>query len=732
MKRLPFAMLLGFILCSSPLAAQAIDLTALPMYVREVQGNFEFEWTLRPPEELGDQWLKVEPSPGYRPIIIRDLQLPGSSGGDLIPVAGSPYKEYAVACSFIMAQGNAILGAPEGIAMFLAHIGTNWEIYLNGYKIRSELFLGDNGRINRERNLRGFVIQLDKRYLNIGADKPNVLVFRIFGDPKSDRTGFNMGGPYLIDSAKAIGDLTNESLDLMFMGIYFFFALYHMILFAMRPKNKTYLVYGIATLVLTVYLLMRSYLVYDYILDTYWIKVVEYASFAMLMPTFALFFDNAIRGKSTLATKILLAFSGTCAIVMVTPLREFGLKVYQYSLLVALGYIFVWDLAIPLGKTFMTTFRERTGGIAGRLFWSIGHTLIGSDVGKLFLGTLVVAFTASYDLFASIAGASVVSSRYGFLFLVFGAAAVLGAQFIKVYHDVEELNVTLEKKVEDRTAQLAKAMDEQTVLNGELASINGKLTSAMDIAAKDMRMAMHVQQGLFLREAPHTEDWEIAFEFHPATGVSGDFYDFFSKGHKLTGVIVGDVSGHGIASGMITVLAKSIMFRRFSQGHSFSLGRVIEQANHELVRELSSVDNYLTAVLLRLDGDKVEYVNAAHTEIFYRAAGKARAAILKPKDNDDYKGTPLGIEGMEAMYQAMRFSVGEGDSILIYTDCLNEARNVDGDEFGTEGIQSAYARAPEGDARQMLDFIMQEWRVHVGGAPITDDLTAVLIRRTGK
>ncbi|TFG83079.1 MAG: serine/threonine-protein phosphatase, partial [Spirochaetales bacterium] len=183
--------------------------------------------------------------------------------------------------------------------------------------------------------------------------------------------------------------------------------------------------------------------------------------------------------------------------------------------------------------------------------------------------------------------------------------------------------------------------------------------------------------------------------------------------------------------GLITVLARSIFYRNFYERRHRSLGAVLEAINDELIPELSSVENFITAILLRQDDDgRVEYASAAHTEILYRGAEKIRAVPLRPREGTEYKGPPLGREGIVAPYTSIRFSLKPGDSILIYTDGLDESRTVDGEPFGIDGVLASFSSAPTGDAAQMLDYIMQEWRYHVSGTKVADDTTVVLLKKT--
>ncbi|HOT60313.1 MAG TPA: SpoIIE family protein phosphatase [Spirochaetales bacterium] len=89
----------------------------------------------------------------------------------------------------------------------------------------------------------------------------------------------------------------------------------------------------------------------------------------------------------------------------------------------------------------------------------------------------------------------------------------------------------------------------------------------------------------------------------------------------------------------------------------------------------------------------------------------------------------MGRKGIESLYKSIRFKVQPGDVILVYTDGISEARNVDRQEFGQEGILSALSSAPQGSAQGMLDYIIQEWRFFTSGAKMADDVTAILLKK---
>lgn len=711
--------MLAIMLCAGAIAgAQTVDLTAADAYVRP---GFSLEWVFQTPLPGEAGWTVVPANPGDRPIVIRELGLPGSAEPTLFPLGKVAPERYCVMVPFVADE--RLLASRTGVGLYMAQVGQNWQIYLNGSLIRDETYTDSDGSIRIERAVRGALIDIDARYLNKGN---NLVTVMVLGDPRDDRTGLYMGAPYLIDEYDALEALRRESLKLILIGIYFFFALYHAILYALRPKAVSYLYYGLATGLLSIYLFSRTFIVYELILDTRVIKGIELSSLFLVVPAFMAFFDSVLGRRVSTFAKVYGAVFGIAAILRLFFWSEAFLRLWQYTIAIPLAYVLIFNTIMPIIHAFKKGASE--GG--RRTLGSFVVAFLSSGASKLLLGTVVIATTVLLDVVGLNAGRAITYSDYAFLLLVFGTAATLASQFVKAYKESEALGADLLRRVEARSQELEATMAEQGELSVRLQETSQRLQTRVDTSARDMRVATRVQQGFFPVTAPRNDEWDTAFTFIPAAGISGDFYDFYTRGSKLDGLVVGDVSGHGIASGLITVLARSVFHRNFYERKNRSLGAVLEAINDELIPELSAVENFLTAALLRLgDNGTVEYASAAHTEILYRGATKPRALLLKPTGGREYKGPVLGREGIESPYTSVRFALKPGDAILVYTDGFDEAKNVDGEPFGVAGVLEAFSTAPAGDATQMLDFVVREWRFHVSGTRIADDTTAILLKK---
>lgn len=284
-----------------------------------------------------------------------------------------------------------------------------------------------------------------------------------------------------------------------------------------------------------------------------------------------------------------------------------------------------------------------------------------------------------------------------------------------MYQDLSDLKDTLEDKVLSRTEELMAALE--------------KLEEAHRTAEMDLAMAANVQESMLPDEAPSVDGWDVAFYFRPMAGVSGDIYDFYVEDSTLQGCALFDVSGHGIASGLITVIARSIFRRYFCEGKHEHLSTMTRHANRELLGEIGHTDNYLTGVFLRMKDNEVEYVNAGHPDVLlYRAQKKQVRPVCA--GNLDCKGHFLGVPDMESPHKALRFTMNQDDMLLLYTDCLNEAVNAKGVEFGDERIAAALQKGPKDSAEAVLQFLVKSLQRFTGSQPLSDDLTIMVLKRT--
>jgi len=287
------------------------------------------------------------------------------------------------------------------------------------------------------------------------------------------------------------------------------------------------------------------------------------------------------------------------------------------------------------------------------------------------------------------------------------------------------------RELEEHTVGMVFVVRDITDLKqqeAELKVANMELSLRQKISEQETALAANIQFQLFPQKPPASTEWDAAFFIRPMMGVSGDFYDFYESSGKLNGVSVFDVSGHGISSGLITLLARSIIARHFNMVNSAGLAKTIEDINRDLIAEIGSVDSYLTGILLRLNNNSIEYVNASHPDLMIKRRKTGNVLHVKPHDRE-IKGMLLGKEGLSGEYDVLTFTVSPGDSLLAYTDGLTECCNTNRESYGEERLMRAFKNAPSGSAREILDFIIGDFNRFVGTAAHKDDITLLVLSK---
>ncbi|MCP4136751.1 MAG: serine/threonine-protein phosphatase [bacterium] len=270
----------------------------------------------------------------------------------------------------------------------------------------------------------------------------------------------------------------------------------------------------------------------------------------------------------------------------------------------------------------------------------------------------------------------------------------------------KELNLSLELKVKKRTEALE---------------------AAKKISDQDMYMATNVQSSLFPKDPPDSSEWDIAFTFQPMSGVSGDLYDFYEKDGRLLGLTLCDVSGHGIASGLITMIARTVIHRNFVQGKNNPLNCILEKTNKELISEIGKLDNYLTGILLRFEENNVEYVNAGHPSMLLKK-GSSGAVENLDAGKHNFKGSLLGLQEFQLPFGVISYKMDSNDLLLLFSDGLTEGINEKNELFG-KYLSKLLSQAPAGSSEDTLKFVLQGFNDFMKNTEFQDDITVLVVRK---
>ncbi len=244
---------------------------------------------------------------------------------------------------------------------------------------------------------------------------------------------------------------------------------------------------------------------------------------------------------------------------------------------------------------------------------------------------------------------------------------------------------------------------------------------------KEIELAAFVQESFSKRKMPELKDFDIAYYSKAMAGVSGDMYDFYTDDEILEGAGIFDVSGHGISSGLVTMLVRNIFQQEFHQNENKDLYEVMEIIDKRIRVEKRNIENYLTGILLRMKGSKIEIVNAGHPcPILYRKeSGECNYFDEKRK----FSSTVIGLSSIESFFQETTFEMKSGDEIILFTDGIKEAMNTAHDEYGNSRFLESVKNAVQQDFDRQIPSVLSDMGHFTENADQSDDITIVIIRK---
>jgi sigma-B regulation protein RsbU (phosphoserine phosphatase) len=229
-----------------------------------------------------------------------------------------------------------------------------------------------------------------------------------------------------------------------------------------------------------------------------------------------------------------------------------------------------------------------------------------------------------------------------------------------------------------------------------------------------------MQRSLLPRTHPKLSGLEIgdAYESSARLEVGGDVYDFMELGDGRLGVVLGDVTGHGIEAAADMAMAKFV-FRSLAREHA-DPGAFLRAANDVVVGEIAP-GKFITMAYLAIDPDGGEVAGAG--------AGHPQPRIVRADgtiEGLDVRGLVLGIEAGQE-YEEVRQTLGVDDAVVLYTDGVLEARRA-GELYGAERLDAVLAANRELRPQQLARAVLEDCRAFAEGE-LADDCAVVVVKR---
>ncbi len=279
----------------------------------------------------------------------------------------------------------------------------------------------------------------------------------------------------------------------------------------------------------------------------------------------------------------------------------------------------------------------------------------------------------------------------------------------------------LEAQVAERTAQLEGANAEISALNERLARENNRMRAELDVA-KELQ-AMALPQAAELRAIA---DLDVAAYMSPADEVGGDYYDFLPGAAGSVKIGIGDVSGHGLHSGVVMLMVQTAVRTLWLSGErdKQSFLALVNRLLYENIKRLGE-HRSMTLSLLDYAGDGEFCVTGQHEDLLLiRANGEVERVDTMGL------GMPLALDPEIGEFLAsIEVRLQHQDLLLLHTDGITEAANADKQLYGLERLTEVALAHRNASATKVVEAIIDDLRRFIGAQTIYDDITLMVIKR---
>jgi PAS domain S-box-containing protein len=290
-------------------------------------------------------------------------------------------------------------------------------------------------------------------------------------------------------------------------------------------------------------------------------------------------------------------------------------------------------------------------------------------------------------------------------------------ELVGVMTDITERKQAQEA-VEEASGAKSKLLAEIRSLNEQLKQDNTRMSAELEVTQRLQQMML-----------PRDEDvrkmasLDISGFMEPAAEVGGDYYDVVFKGGGVF-LGIGDVTGHGLESGVIAIMVQTAVRTLLAsrQYESRQFFNVLNRVIYDSVRRMNC-DRNLTLSLLHYQ-DSFVTISGQHEEVLIvRSNG-----VLERHDTLNL-GFPLGLEeDIAGLIGEVKVPLRSGDVMVLYTDGITEAVNCTGVTFGIERLSEAVRRSHAQSADSICEAVLISLRKYIGSQHLLDDISLLVIK----
>jgi phosphoserine phosphatase RsbU/P len=273
------------------------------------------------------------------------------------------------------------------------------------------------------------------------------------------------------------------------------------------------------------------------------------------------------------------------------------------------------------------------------------------------------------------------------------------------------------KMAEQRVLELGSANELLERQAKELKETLSRLDGANRQLIEELNLASELQKSLLPRSYPNDVPLEFAHKFIPLNSIGGDFFDVLRLDEKTLGMVIADVSGHGVGPALVTA-----MFKTSFGNHCKSLrspSSLMATLNMELGNMLTT-GHYVTAFAAIIDTETLE--------LRYCSAGHPNQLIVKADGTTLELATMGFFLGMmpDMNYEEKSAVLDPGDTLVLFTDGVFESPDSKGEPFGREGIIRSIAARLGSGAAELSDGLFTDLLSWSQGVEASDDVTILM------
>jgi len=302
---------------------------------------------------------------------------------------------------------------------------------------------------------------------------------------------------------------------------------------------------------------------------------------------------------------------------------------------------------------------------------------------------------------------------------------------VALIEDISERK-ELERQVGERSAELSVAHDEIQTLNRRLAAENSRLGAELDVSRRLQQMILPTEAELL-----QITGLDVAAFMEPATEVGGDYYDILQEDNGRLRIGIGDVTGHGLASGVLMLMTQTAV-RTLVTSDEPDPRRLLDVLNRTLYRNVERMgsDKSLTLAMLDYRPGPPEGVADPAIAAHLRVSGQHESVIVVRQggmvevfDTVDL-GFPIAlVPKVKEFVAELTILLFPGDTVVLYTDGITEAADGDHRLYGLERLCEVASAHWRDTSKAIKQAVIADVRRHIGAQPLHDDLTLVVLKQ---